>query len=162
MAYVVPRKGGMFELRESHATAAGPRSVTLASFHELTADVIERARARAAKPLDEGELRRAARRAGAPVARQDSDRAAAELLGELAEGRSPRPALLRLLRGALEETTTQAARVSDNAQAAAAWLSASPRRRGEALKDLLLLADSLPQRRREPEMSFPRIESSLA
>jgi hypothetical protein len=162
MAYVVPRKGGMFELRESHATPAGPRSRTLASFSELTAEAIERAQARATRTLDVNALRQAARRAGAPVAAADSDRAAAELLGELANGRAPRPPLRRLLRSMLGDDTPEARGATDNARAAAAWLSASPARRGKALEDLLLLADSLPQRRRESKMRFPRIESSVA
>jgi hypothetical protein len=69
MAFVVPAQRGRFEVRESRSTKQGPRSQTLASFTELTDEVIEKARQKAAKPPSAEELRRAARRAGAPVAR---------------------------------------------------------------------------------------------
>lgn len=153
MAYVVPRPGGRWEIRESRSTPAGPRSRTLASFRTLTPEVLAKAQARSAKEtLDPAELRRAAARAGAPVALDAPDRAAAELLSELAGGRAPRPALRRLLLGALEGGRS----LPDNARAAAAWIAASPRERGEALCDLLLLTDSLPPgRARARTSSFP-------
>src|SRR4029453_939420 len=68
MAFIVPRKNGAWEIRETRSTSDGPRSTTLASFRELTDEVIERARSRASKPLDATGLRRLALRAGAPVA----------------------------------------------------------------------------------------------
>jgi hypothetical protein len=155
MAYVVARKTG-WEIRESHSTAAGPRSRTLAGFRTLTPAVVEHARARSSKDLDVDELRKAARRAGAPVATPGSDTVAGELLAELAAGRRPRPLLARLLVQALSKDESQP---TDNAQAAAAWISASPERRGETLRDLLLLTDHLPQRARRERARFPRIAS---
>lgn len=157
MAYVVARKTGAWEIRESHSTAAGPRSRTLASFRTLTPAVIERARARSSKDLDVEELRKAARRAGAPVLTPGSDTAAGELLGEIAAGRRPRPLLARLLVQALSSDENQP---TDNAQAAAAWIAASPERRGETLRDLLLLTDHLPRPARRERARFPRIASS--
>lgn len=159
MAYVVAKVGGVFEIRESHATAGGPRSRTLASFRTLTAEVLEKAGARASKPLDADEVRRAAQRRGAPVASSASDVAAAALLRELEEGRPPRASLARLLREALAGT---ADRLNSNAAAAAAWIGVTPQRRGEALCDLLLLVDSLPARRGGDRPRFPRIESRPA
>jgi hypothetical protein len=162
MAYVVARKTGAWEIRESHSTDVGPRSRTLASFRTLTPDVIERARGRSSKELDADELRRAARRAGAPVVGPGSDAAAGELLAELAAGRRPRPLLARLLVQALSNDATQP---TDNAQAAAAWISASPERRGETLRDLLLLVDRLPRRAARGARGggpFPRIVSRAA
>jgi hypothetical protein len=159
MAYVVARKTGAWEIRESHSTDVGPRSRTLASFRTLTPDVIERARGRSSKELDADELRRAARRAGAPVVGPGSDAAAGELLAELAAGRRPRPLLARLLVQALSNDATQP---TDNAQAAAAWISASPERRGETLRDLLLLVDHLPRRAARGGHPFPRIVSRAA
>jgi hypothetical protein len=156
MAYVVARKTGAWEIRESHSTDAGPRSRTLASFRTLTPDVIERARERSSKELDADQLRKAARRAGAPVATPGSDATAGELLAELAAGRRPRPLLARLLVQALSNDETQP---TDNAQAAAAWISASPERRGETLRDLLLLVDQLPRRTPRGGARFPRIAS---
>jgi hypothetical protein len=159
MAYVVPRSNGSWEIRESQLTAKGPRSRTLGSFRTLTPDVIARARMRSSKALDAATLRTSARRAGAPVALPEADLAAAELLRSLAEGRRPRPALERMLRDALSGGPRKP---TSNAEAAAAWIGATPRRRGEALRDLLRLVDSLPRPRRRERERFPRIESRLA
>lgn len=159
MAYVVARKTGAWELRESHNTDAGPRSRTLASFRTLTPEVIERAHARSTKELDDGELRKAARRAGAPVAAPASDRAAGELLASMATGHRPRPLLTRLLVKAL---SAEGAQPTDNAEAAAAWIAASPERRGETLRDLLLLVDHLPRVSTPERARFPRIASRPA
>ena len=57
MAFVVPTKRGEFEIRESRSTPKGPRSRTLATFKELNDEVIEKARAKAAKPPDAEDLR---------------------------------------------------------------------------------------------------------
>lgn len=156
MAYIVARKTGAWEIRESRSTHVGPRSRTLASFRTLTPGVIERACGRSSKGLDADALRKAARRAGAPVATPGSDATAGELLAELAAGRRPRPLLARLLMQALSNEETQP---KDNAQAAAAWISASPERRGETLRDLLLLVDQLPRRAVRERARFPRIVS---
>jgi hypothetical protein len=156
MAYIVARKTGAWEIRESRSTDAGPRSRTLVSFRTLTPEVIERACARSSKDLDADELRKAARRAGAPVASAGPDATAGELLAELAAGRRPRPLLARLVIQALSNDETQP---KDSAQAAAAWISASPERRGETLRDLLLLVDRLPRRAVRERTCFPRIAS---
>ncbi len=159
MAYIVARKTGAWEIRESHSTDVGPRSRTLATFRALTPEVIERAQARSTSRLDASELRKAARRAGAPVAAQPSDRIAGDLLAQLAAGHEPRPLLARLLVKALSAEGSQP---TDNAQAAAAWIAASSERRGETLRDLLLLVDHLPQARRPKLSRFPRIASRAA
>jgi hypothetical protein len=156
MAFVTARGNAGWEIRESHLTEAGPRSRTLATFTTLTPEIVERARERSAKPIDAAELRRAARRAGAPVSPPPGDRASAELLAELAAGRTPRPALARLLLDALQ---ADASKPTDNAQAAAAWITATPRRRGDTLRDLLLLVDRLPSVHRRERPRFPRIQS---
>jgi hypothetical protein len=131
----------------------------LATFRTLTTDAIERAMARSSKNLDVAELRKAARRAGAPVAAPASDRAAGELLAQLAAGQRPRPLLARLLAKALSANEGQP---TDNAEAAAAWIAASPERRGETLRDLLLLVDHLPRARARERPRFPRIASRPA
>ncbi len=158
--YVTRRKGGNWELRESTSTPAGPRSRTLASFRTLTPDVIEHARARATQPVDAAAVRRAAVRSGAPVAASAADRAAGELLAALAHGQAPRASLRALLADALDGATRQAP--SDSARAAAGWVAASARERGEALRDLLLLADRLPPPRTRSTHAFPRIASGHA
>lgn len=159
MAYIVANRAGAWEIRESHTTDAGPRSRTLATFRTLSPDVIERAMARSSKNLEGAELRKAARRAGAPVATPASDRAAGELLAQLADGKRPRPPLARLLVQAL---SAQKSQPTDNAEAAAAWIAASSERRGETLRDLLLLVDHLPQPRMRERSRFPRFASRPA
>lgn len=161
MAYVVGRRPGTWEIRESRATPAGPRSYTLASFHVLTSEIVQKAQARSPKPLDHAGLRQAAVRAGAPIDAEPGDRAAGQLLAELALGRRPQALLRRLLLDALEDEHERK-RSSDSARAASAWISATPQRRGAALRDLLLLADRVPPRRRAPTLSFPPIHSAAA
>jgi hypothetical protein len=67
MAYVVARRGGRFEIRESLHTAKGPRARTLAGFGVLTEDVLGVAARRAQRPFDTEAVIRSARRAQAPV-----------------------------------------------------------------------------------------------
>jgi hypothetical protein len=166
MAFIVPTKRGNFEIRESHSTPAGPRSRTLASFKELTDETIEKARSRAAKPPSADQLRKAALRAGAPVASPPVDRAARDLLGKLAKGQRPDPMLKRLLLDALanedrsDRPTNPAASVSDAARSVSEWVGASAQERGEVLEDLLLLADALPLRRRPETIGFPSLKSA--
>lgn len=142
--YVVPRKPGRWELRESRATAGGPRSRTLATFHVLTSDVVARALERSDRPDTPDAVRLAALRVGAPVQRQAADEAAAGLIRELAEGRAPSRAIRRLLAGSFPD----AGAPSEAERAVGPWIAASPAERGEALRDLLLLADRLPARSR--------------
>ncbi|MET0558881.1 MAG: hypothetical protein ABW065_09465 [Solirubrobacterales bacterium] len=160
MAFVTLTKSGRFEIRESRSTPAGPRSRTLASFKELDEKAIERASARAEAPLDPEQLRRAALRAGAPVAPSGVDRAARDLLGRLARGEKVNPMLERLLLDALQSSKVGA--VSDSARAASEWVDASVEERGEALADLLRLADAVPLRERPRASSFPRLRSGAA
>jgi hypothetical protein len=125
----------------------------------LTPETIAHAQARSSNDLDASDLRRAARRAGAPVAARPSDGSAGELLTQLAEGQRPRSLLARLLVQAL---SAEGAQPTDNLQAAAAWIAASSERRGEALRDLLLLSDYLPRARTRERQRFPRIASRAA
>jgi hypothetical protein len=165
MAFVVPTKKGNFEVRESRSTPEGPRSRTLATFKELDGAATKKAQEKATKPLSADALRKAALRAGAPVARTPIDGAARELLGLIAKGARPDPMLKRLLLDALvhedrrDRSVDSEAVVSDAARAAAEWIDASPRQRGDTLKDLLLLADALPVRLRSDEIGFPRLRS---
>jgi hypothetical protein len=65
MAYVVARRGGHFEIRESIHTDKGPRARSLASFRELDDEVLAKARRRASRPFDAAAVRASAVRAGA-------------------------------------------------------------------------------------------------
>jgi hypothetical protein len=175
MAYVTARHNGTWEIRESTSTPNGPRSRTLASFRALSDEVVEHARARAEKPLSAEDIRDAARRAGAPVDLATADRAAGDLLRELADGHEPHPILRALLIDALQEgpptrlgeRRKRQPRAADvlpfetphNARASAAWLTRTPAERSATLDDLLLLGDQLPHGRRVGEpLSFPRLD----
>lgn len=166
MTYIVPKKNGVFEVRESRSTPDGPRSRTLATFKELTDETIEKARARAAKPPSVDELRSAALRAGAPVAAPPVDEAARDLLRLIAGGGRLDPMLKRLLLDALvredrsDRPADSSATVSDAARSATEWIGASARERGDTLRDLLELADALPIRPRPFEIGFPRLKSA--
>lgn len=152
MAFIVPRKNGSWEIRETRSTPSGPRSTTLASFRELGDEAIEKASERAAQPLDPEELRGAALRAGAPLEEAPADRAASRLLDELSHGREPRRALRRLLADAINPGE---AGLSAEAHAVQEWVGTTPELRGKALRELLGLADALPQRRRPDRSQFP-------
>lgn len=153
MAFVVTKGAGRFEIREAIRTDRGPRSRTLATFDKLTPEVLERARSRASIPLDERELVRSARRVGAVVTESDAAAAGAALYKALADGRQLRPALARLITAALPD----AGEPTDAEVAAGAWLGRTPSERGDALRDLLALADRLPARGRPSKLGFPRL-----
>lgn len=155
MAYFVSRDEGMWELRESNMTSAGPRSRTLATFKMLSPEIIKHARSRATKELNPDELCKAAIRAGVPVALSPPDKAASDLLGEIRVGRQPSPVLKRLL---VEALSGKDAGISDSVRAASIWIGATPDKRAETLNDLLLLADKLPSIKRKKQ-PFPRITS---
>lgn len=163
MAFVIAKRNGTYEIRESRNSPNGPRSKTLATFRELDDKVIAKARARSDKPLSDDELRAAAQRAGAPGARAPIDRAARELIAELGKGRHLDPTLRRLLLDLLASGNgKEAARpVTDSERAVAEWMASTPRERGAALFDLLLLADALPHRDRiGMPLEFPRLDSN--
>lgn len=68
MAYVVARRNGRFEVRESFHTPDGPRARSLAGFHVLTDEVLAKAARRAQRPFNVEAVLTSGRRAGAPVA----------------------------------------------------------------------------------------------
>jgi hypothetical protein len=164
MAFVVPSRRGSYEIRESHSTPEGPRSRTLVTFRELTSEVIEKARERAANPPTVEELRRSARRAGAPVARPPIEQAARGLIAELAKGRRLDPTLRQILTELLEKgykETADGSPANEAARSVAIWMAATPEERGRALVDLLLLADALPSGSRLGKpLQFPRLNST--
>jgi hypothetical protein len=148
--FVVARPGDRWELRESTLTPSGPRSRTLAAFRELDSRAIGHVTAR--RPdVNPQSLRSLCRRAGAPVTPPRPDGAAAQLLAALAHQEHPRPGITRIL---VAELGAPAATASDSERAAARWLTATPAERGQTLRDLLLLADRLPVRKRKP-LTYP-------
>jgi hypothetical protein len=148
--FVVGRPGDRWELRESTLTPSGPRSRTLATFRELDDRAMRQARARS-RDIDPHALRTLCRRAGAPVTQARPDGAAGQLLAALAHDEQPRPSLRRVLAAALGSANAKA---SDSERAAARWLTATPAERGQTLRDLLLLADRLPARKRT-RLAYP-------
>lgn len=165
MAFVVATKPGRFEVRESASTPKGPRSRTLASFREMTPEIVERVQAKSEKPPTAAELTRSALRAGAPVRGSQLDEAAGETLRRIASGEQPDPKLRRLLMDALsnQEAGGRAPEskgvVSDAARAASQWVGVGAEDRARALRELLELADALPIRLRPHEIGFPRLHS---
>ncbi len=150
MTFVTAGRNGSFEVRESYTTPAGPRSRTLATFRELDEATIKKVIERAETPPTREALVEVALRAGATVAATPVDKAARDLLRALARGESMSPSHRRLLLDALGGESIQAAE----------WLGTSLTKRGEALRDLLLLVDAVPIRRRAGESDFPRIDSN--
>jgi hypothetical protein len=146
MAYVVGRRSGQWEIRESVHTPSGPRARTLATFRILTDDVLGRASAAAARTFNPDDVRTAAWRAGAPVGESAADRAARALLAQAAAGHLPAPALRRLLVDRL--VGSEPLPELEPGDWAAEWVGASLDERGRALWDLLELTDHLPVRRR--------------
>lgn len=67
MAYVVARRNGRFELRESLHTPRGPRARTLAGFAVLSDEVLAHAARRAQRPFDAAAAIDSGRRAGVQV-----------------------------------------------------------------------------------------------
>jgi hypothetical protein len=166
MAYVVATKPGRFEARESLSTPRGPRSRTLASFRELTAETVKRVQESSEKPPTAAELTRLALRAGAPVRGSDLDEAARETLRRIASGEQPDPKLRRLLIDALSgqranrKAPESKGLVSDAARAASQWIGVGAEDRASALRELLELADAMPIRRRQHEIGFPHLRST--
>lgn len=110
-----------------------------------------------------------------------ADRAAGELVRELSKGHEPHPVLRQVLIHALQEgppaklgearKTWQEARAEggfplieslDNMRASAAWITATSAERGQALWDLLSLADAFPGSRakRMRGERFPRLDQA--
>ena len=137
MAYVVARPKGRFEIRESVHTDKGPRARTLASFKELSNEVLARARRRASRPFD------------AEAVRASAERALATTPTPAATPRHRRPETRKFV-----ESSRRMARALE-----ARAPRAGPRRDpGDALIDLLGLVAQVsafgPRRAREP-LRFP-------
>ncbi|MBI4898107.1 MAG: hypothetical protein HY827_07045 [Actinobacteria bacterium] len=166
MAYIAKSRGDRWEIRESHVTAKGPRSVTLATFAVLDGETIARAASRSAGSVTKAELVRSARRVGAPVATDATRRAAGELLTALADGATLPPVVVCALTDAVGRSVTAGSTEpfapssitpSDAVRSAARWAGVDNRERAKALADLLLLADALPAPAKRIGKTFPRL-----
>lgn len=155
MAYLVQRKNGSWEIRESRQTEKGPRSRTLVGFRQPTPEVINRAVERSEQGLLEAELRSRFRAAGIPYPTTEADAAARRLVGEIADGCLPSPALRRLLLSVLDNIQQQSQEPVPD------WVFKSHKEKGEDLWDLLLLADRLPMPNLDRRPRFPRLKELL-
>lgn len=158
MAFVVSKPNGTWEVRESRRSPAGPRSRTLATFHEFTPEIADQVADRSSKPVDNDDIRSKVVRAGAPVRDSEVEHAAKTLLRQMSLGQKPRRALARLIADSLPEV--RGSTVSHEAERMKLWVGASMGERSEALIDLLGLGDALPPVKRRDATIFPRIESS--
>ena len=161
MAYLYARKSGRVEIRESRSTPRGPRSRTLASFRgTLTEAHLDRAEMASAGGFDREAIRSRARALGVPIARSSADSEACELIAQLRRGAHIDPVLVGVLREQLDGRVS--APVPDNLAEVVEWIGASDSERGEALRDVLRLYDTIARSRdarREPGVArFPRFE----
>ncbi|MFT4035384.1 MAG: hypothetical protein QM679_07395 [Patulibacter sp.] len=167
MASIVRHRTGSWEIRESVRTPLGPRSRTLATFRTLTPAVLAHAANRASRPFDAAAVTGAAKRKGVPVAAPAERDAALRLIDVLAAGETLPSGLRATLREALGESTdsdtdaTGRQRSVPHVLAVVPWARATLQARGEALVDLLLLADALPAPPPRTER-FPRLRSAAA
>lgn len=158
MAFVVARRDGRFEIRESALTPRGPRARTLAVFRAMSPAVLDHAEERAGAPLDRDALGARARALGAPVV-DDAAVLARELLGEMRRGRRVPAALAAAVAAGLGGRGTWSP--PDSVAPALDWMGASDERRGRALRDLLRLASRVPARPRPATLDFPPLRPAL-
>jgi hypothetical protein len=135
MAFVVKRKDGSWEIRESRHTEKGPRAFTLVTLREETPDLILRARERSKAGFLESELRRKLDEAGVPPVMTDTDRAARQLLFELETKGPPSEGLRKALLEKLGYSTEPPHADEDEA---------GLQRIGRIFEDVLDLAVELP------------------
>jgi hypothetical protein len=155
MAFLVGRRDGRFEIRESISTPAGPRARTLASFRVLTEEVIIEARERACGRFDAAKIRQRAAELRAPHVAGGAAATSRKLVAELRQGDRPPPAIVAELRRVLPR---RARDIPDSLDSALEWVGAEPSRHGAALRELLRLASMVPPRSRGP-LTFPRLSS---
>lgn len=147
MAYVVARRDGRFEIRESEHTAKGPRARTLASFRVLSDKVLAAAADKAKRAFDTQAVLASGCRAGAPM--QSPAVAASEPTIALHDARADYAAFI--------SSTRRMARATS--QAPQKRMRADP---GTALMELLGFADAIalsqPARSATP-LTFPVLAS---
>jgi hypothetical protein len=160
MASVTARRDGRYELRESVRTGAGPRSRTLATFRVLTDDILDRAVARASRPVDREAIRRRAQALGVPDGRQQQAQLARALMTQLRREGRPAGPWARLLADELRTRGRRAPALPDTLPPLVEWLGSDARARGDALRELLRMTDRIPATREPRPLAFPRIDSS--
>ena len=160
MAYIVSRKDGRFEIRESMATPRGPRSRTLATFRRLSDEVLDHAESRARTRFDRRAIRQRAETRGVPQHVADPARRARRLLEDIVQDRPVPSRLIEAIRAQIDLIPRSDA--PDTLPPATGWLGATAADHGDALRDLLRVADRIPMRPRPDATPFPRIRSAPA
>lgn len=159
MAFVIARRDGRYEIRESVSTPAGPRARTLATFRVLSDDVLDHAESRATTPFHRAAIADRAAHLGVPRQERSAAQAGWELLARLGSpGRLP-PALAAALASRLGSVAVDA--LPDSLPPLLDWIGVGAQERGEALRDLLRLSDRIPARVERTPRAFPRIASAL-
>lgn len=158
----IRRQGERCEIRECRSTPQGPRQFALVRFRgALTPEILERAAARATRPLGPDSLIERARELGIPVAEQRQHPEARALLAVLQRGEALDPVLVTLLRSAL--AGRKARPLPPHLADAAEWIGRDDVERGLALRGLLRTADRILRargpRRTRPATAFPRFRS---
>ena len=153
MAYVVARPRGRFEIRESVHTPKGSRARSLASFTELSDEVLDKAGQRASRPFDADAVRASAARAGVPTRRHR----AAEI--RQPEIRQPEVRQAEMQKPEMQKFVESSRRMAAALETRPGGAGSSPSRDpGDALIDLLDLVSQVsafgPARRPEP-LRFP-------
>lgn len=158
MAFIVSRPNGTWEARESFRTEAGPRSRSLATFRELSPQVIQRIVERVSKPLDIEDLRQRALRAGVPTA-TGVDRLSARVAREITLDGPPSRSRSILLTDALRDKSE----LPHHLARMKLWAGATDDERADALADLLRASRAFPPvdwEKRDRRPRFPRIETN--
>ena len=148
MAYVVARPRGRFEIRESVHTPKGSRARSLASFTELSDEVLGKAGQRASQPFDADAVRASAARAGVPPRRHRQP-----------EIRQPEVRQAEMQKPEMQKFVESSRRMAAALETRPGGAGSSPSRDpGDALIDLLDLVSQVsafgPARRPEP-LRFP-------
>lgn len=156
MAFVVARRDGRFEIRESISTSAGPRARTLAGFRVLSDDVLRDAGRRAQRPFDPEKVRARARALKAPEQTNAAAVTARKLLAQLRNGEAVPPMLVAELRKVLPAARDD---FPDSLEDAIEWAGSNDADRGRAARDLARIASRFPSRAASREPEFPRISS---
>lgn len=156
MAYIVSRRDGRFEIRESSMTPAGPRSSTLAIFSELSEQVLALASARANGSFSSDELRGRATTMGVPWVGNQAALTARRLIAESVSGRPPPPVFEAVLRATLIDASVAA--IPPNIEPLLEWIGRSDEYKGRVIRDLLSFGDAFPPSRRlDRTLDYPRI-----
>ncbi len=158
MAFIVAKKDGSWEARESIRTESGPRSRTLASFRGMSPEVIDQIVDRASGSVDVEDLRRRAARAGIPTA-TEVDRLAARAAREIALSGRPSRNFSVLLADALRDEPE----LPHHLDRMKLWAGATLIERADAVVDLLRAGSAFPPidwERYARRPRFPRIDSN--